>query len=259
MSIQRIYNRRVPESLPPHRMLTRVSLGLPGAVDLRPYCGPVKDQGSEGCCTGESGSGGLEWVFRRYLKQEPILSPQFFYTSELIHDGDFPQDSGSDGNTLCAVAVTLGCCEEELSPFVAGQIIQPTAEQISNAKKYALGAYHGVAGSQVAASVLGDPVPWVLNLGFTVYESFESDAVASSGVMPIPEAGEQVLGGHEVLVVGYDLADTATLRPVGSAPSFLVKNSWGTDWGIGGFFWMPQAILDATDTDIKIVHAGHPW
>lgn len=259
MSIQRVYNRHIPDPLPQHRMLNRITVGLPGSVDLRPWCGPVKDQGSEGCCTGESGSGGLEWVHRRYLNKQPILSPQFFYACELQCDGDFPQDNGSDGNTLCAVAVTKGCCEESLMPFVAGQIIAPTAEQIANAKQYALGAYHGVGGSQTAASVLGDPVPWVLNIGFTVYESFESDAVASSGVMPIPETGEQVLGGHEVLGVGYDLGTTATIRPSGCPPAFLIKNSWGTGWGIGGYFWMPVSILDASDTDIKIIHAGNPW
>ena len=39
-------------------------------------------------------------------------------------------------------------------------------------------------------------------LGFTVYESFESDAVAASGIVPMPGAGEQHsqrTAGHAIL------------------------------------------------------------
>lgn len=78
--------------------------------------------------------------------------------------------------------------------------------------------------------------------GFTVYESFESAEVASTGIVPMPTAGEEVLGGHEVLAVGY-------LR---SEPRYaLCMNSWGsrqTDgsaWGVdgSGFFLLPWSYL----------------
>jgi C1A family cysteine protease len=78
---------------------------------------------------------------------------------------------------------------------------------------------------------LAEGFPFIF--GFTVYESFESDAVASTGVAPMPGPGERVLGGHAVLAVGYDDADQR----------FLVRNSWGTKWGNGGYFTMPYAYL----------------
>lgn len=254
------YDRKVPPPMPWHRMLTRVNRSIAEAVDLRSSCGPIKDQGNEGSCTGHAFSSAIEWICRRYLGKAPTLSPQFFYAEELIFDGDFPNDDGSDGLTGCNVAVTKGCCEESLFPYVAGSITSPTAAQCANALKYAMGAYHGVAGSQVALTVLGDPVPWPVAIGFTVYESFESDEVTKTGVMPIPAATEQVLGGHEVCGCGgYDIGANPTLRPAGCPPALLIQNSWGSDWGIGGFFWMPLPILDASDTDIKIVHSGKPW
>lgn len=69
-------------------------------------------------------------------------------------------------------------------------------------------------------------------IGFTVYASFESDAVAASGVVPMPTAGEGVLGGHSVLLVGFQTDGT-----------WICRNSWGVGWGQGGYFTMPQAYL----------------
>lgn len=252
------YDRTVSPPLPWHRMITRINRTIAETSDLRSTCGLVKNQGTEGSCTAHAGTSGAEWQFRRYFKKAPIFSPQFTYAEELIADGDFPNDNGSTGQTACEVAINKGFCELSLYPYVAGQINRPTASQEANARQWALGAYHGVAGSQVAASVLGDPTPWPVLIGFTVYDSFEGEW-AIPGVMPLPGSGEGVLGGHEVLGVGYDIGDTPKLRPQGCPPAFLIQNSWGADWALSGFFWMPASILDASDTDIKIVHAGKPW
>jgi len=69
--------------------------------------------------------------------------------------------------------------------------------------------------------------------GFTVYESFESDAVAKTGDVPMPGTDEQVLGGHCVMAVGYDDQEG----------KFICRNSWGTSWGDAGYFYMPYAYL----------------
>jgi C1A family cysteine protease len=49
----------------------------------------------------------------------------------------------------------------------------------------------------------------------------------------MPGKGEQLLGGHAVLAVGYD--DTTQ--------HFIVRNSWGADWGDQGYFTIPYAYL----------------
>jgi C1A family cysteine protease len=69
--------------------------------------------------------------------------------------------------------------------------------------------------------------------GFTVYESFESAAVAASGQVPMPAPGEAVIGGHAVMAAGYD--DTNQ--------RFIVRNSWGAGWGKNGCFTIPYAYL----------------
>jgi C1A family cysteine protease len=253
------YDRRIPETLPSYRMLTKTVANLPTSVDLRSSSGPIKNQGNLGSCTGHAFTSAMEWIFRRYLSKQPILSPLFFYAEELIQDGDFPNDDGSDGLTACNVGVTKGCCEDSLYPDSSQKIEQPTADMIANALQYTMGAYHGVSNSQTALSILGDPTPWPVEIGFTVYDSFEGDWDIP-GVMPMPQPGENVLGGHEVVMTGgYDIGATPTLRPSGCPPAVLIQNSWGSAWGLEGYFWMPLPVLDAADTDLKIIHAGKPW
>jgi len=69
--------------------------------------------------------------------------------------------------------------------------------------------------------------------GFTVYESFEGDKVAKTGIVPMPQSDEKTVGGHAVMAVGYD--DTAR--------QFLVRNSWGPKWGLKGYFKIPYSYL----------------
>jgi len=74
---------------------------------------------------------------------------------------------------------------------------------------------------------LAEGYPFVF--GFTVYEAFESAVVAKSGQLNLPGKNEQNVGGHAVCAVGYD----------DRAGRLLVRNSWGADWGLGGYFTMP--------------------
>ena len=69
--------------------------------------------------------------------------------------------------------------------------------------------------------------------GFSVYESFETQAVAKTGKVPMPKSKEKQLGGHAVLAVGYDDA----------SKRFIVRNSWGTGWGLQGYFTIPYDYL----------------
>jgi Papain family cysteine protease len=233
---------------------------VPMVVDLRQHCGASKNQGQLGSCTGHAFASALEWICRAYLGKQPTLSPLYVYAKELIADGEFPNDDGSNGETGSNVVIASGACEDSLYPDALQKIEQPTSAMDQNAGLYRMGAYHGLASSSTAQSVLGDPTPWPVEIGFTVCSSFESDAVAESGVYS-PQPGESVLGGHEVLAVGYDVGATPTLRPANCPPAFLIQNSWGTGWGWNGsgFFWMDARVLDDAQTDLKIVHSGSPW
>ena len=89
--------------------------------------------------------------------------------------------------------------------------------------------------------------------GFSVYESFETQTVARTGRIPMPESGETMLGGHAVVAVGYDDAGEC----------FIVRNSWGEKWGLQGHGLMPYAYLSNPDLaadfwTIRVVETEKP-
>ena len=241
---------------------------LPPAISLAAFAGPIKNQGDEGSCTAESGSSYIEWGCRAYLKQAPILSAQDLYANELIADGDFPNDYGSQPRTTCQVLTKQGVCPESLYPFVSGQILAPTPAQAAAALPYKWAGYHSVAGSAAAVACLGNPLrPWPVLFAFDVYESFESQAVADSGIYS-PKSGESMVGGHQMVALGYDVGATPTLRPAGCPPAVLCQNSWDTDWGckapLGaglfsptrGFVWIAAPVADDPQTDLWMLFPG---
>jgi len=69
--------------------------------------------------------------------------------------------------------------------------------------------------------------------GISVYSSFMSDHVASTGIVPMPGPHESLEGGHALTCVGSDDAKMA----------FLVRNSWGTGWGLEGYCWIPYSYM----------------
>lgn len=79
-------------------------------------------------------------------------------------------------------------------------------------------------------------------LGIPLYESFESEEVAKSGIIPMPADNERFCGLHAVLITGFDQdADTATL-----------DNSWG-DWGRNGRAIIPMDYLTEMADDAWLV------
>ncbi len=223
---------------------------LPPLIEFTTLCGPVKDQKQEGSCTAHSKSSIREYLARKFQNLSPILSPQFLYVQELLAENTFPTDGGAQPRTGCSVLASVGCCEEGMEPYVAGQIVMPTAAQLNNAKRWIGGAYHRIIDPTDIFSCLASGYP--ASIAFAVYDSFESDAVANTGRMPCPNvAKEQFLGRHDVMACGYDVLSM----------SIICQNSWGSSWGQAGRFHMPFSVLNDPNlvSDIWMCHLGKPW
>ena len=128
--------------------------------------------------------------------------------------------------------VTLGACAEALWPYRPAKFAaKPGAACYRDGLAHQVTSYRRILDLEGMQTCLAEGFPFVF--GFSVYESFESKQVARTGVAPMPKASERALGGHAVLAVGYDDAKRR----------FLVRNSWGTRWGMDGYFTMPYAYL----------------
>ncbi|HET7634059.1 MAG TPA: C1 family peptidase [Burkholderiales bacterium] len=207
---------------------------FPPKTDLRRQCPAVYDQGELGSCTGNAIAGAVQFD-RRKLKRRPDFVPSrlFIYYNERVIEHTVESDSGAQIRDGIKSVAKLGVCPETEWPYdIAKFAVKPPATCYRHAKKYrAIGYQRVVQSLAQMKGCLASGYPFVF--GFTVYESFESDQVARTGVVPMPAAAEKVLGGHAVLAVGYD--DTAQ--------RFIVRNSWGRRWGIAGYFTMPYAYL----------------
>jgi hypothetical protein len=203
---------------------------LPPVVDLRPMCTPVRDQGQEGSCSGFSTAAFKELNCAVWSGSSgPIggyLSPAYLYGRTRMAEGTFPQDSGCSVADEFSVLSAWGVCPESFMPYNQDPAEAPTPPCDVAAKSYRCGVPSVVDTSDPVnlKTLLAKSKPAVI--GFTVYQSFED--TGPDGVVRMPDPStESVLGGHAVLVCGYD------------GTGWLIRNSWGSGWANGGYCVQP--------------------
>ena len=207
---------------------------LPESVDLRSGCPPVYDQGQLGSCTANAIGGALEFAQIKQKSKSPFTpSRLFIYYNERVIEHTVDSDSGAQIRDGVKSVHKLGAPPETDWPYDINQFShKPPEKAYTDAKNYQTILYQRVTPTLgQLKGCLASGFPFVF--GFTVYESFESQEMANTGHLGMPGSGEKQLGGHAVLAVGYQ----------DSSQSFIVRNSWGADWGIKGYFTMPYPYL----------------
>ena len=239
--------------LPDHRDLMYAvphavaAAALAAKVDLRPQCPPVYDQGQLGSCTANAIAGAIEFDQIKQKLTEFAPSRLFIYYNERVIEHDVSLDNGAQIRDGIKSVAKQGVCAETSWPYSDQNMDphpcpqcpyakKPTPACFAEAAKHKLQNYQRlVAQLNLLKGCLASGYPFVF--GFTVYESFESEQVANTGIVPMPGPTEKVVGGHAVVAVGYD----------DSTEQFIVRNSWGTSWGLKGYFMMPYAYLTNTN------------
>jgi len=166
------------------------------------------------------------------------FSRLFIYWNERVIEGDTNEDNGAqlrDGITSLA---NTGACTEALWPYNTQVAFSaPNSTCFAQASLHKISSYQSLDNTDINAlkSCLASGYPFVF--GFQVFGSFESESVATNGIVPMPSAADEPQGGHAVMCVGYN----------DSTQTFTVRNSWGPDWGDEGYFYLPYAYMTSSD------------
>lgn len=204
---------------------------FPAKVDYRAKMGTILDQGSLGSCTANAIASAFQYNLTK--QKMPSYSPSrlFIYYNERLLEGTVAEDSGAYIRDGIKTLNTYGACPEVVWPYKISQFAVKPPEQAYKvaAQDKATGYYRVNVDANSIKTALASGFPVIT--GMLVYSSFETYAVAKTGKVPMPGRYDYLLGGHAVLIVGFDEA----------TQQFIVRNSWGTSWGDRGYFYLPYA------------------
>ena len=220
---------------------------FPAAFSTRAKQPAIWDQGRLGSCTSLGNKRIAQYALQKIPAQANIqLSALFIYYCERMLEGTVAQDAGANIRDGIKALAQYGACEENLWPYNVSLFAKaPPGPAFTDALQFEALTYtsldHGpvITEEAIKDSLLADfPVVY----GQDLYESFESDAVAQSGLVPMPLPHEQYIGGHCTVITGWD----DNYKGLGAY--YEVANSWNTNWGDKGYFWMPKAYIESNRT-----------
>lgn len=226
--------------------------GLPKSIDLRPMCPPIYDQGTLGSCTGNGLAAAFAFNEHKKLQSNKLQSNKlqsnklqsnkswfmpsrlFIYYNERRMEGTIPDDAGACIADGVKSIHDVGVCSESHWPYDITKFThQPPTLLYKEAEKHRTNKYRRLTNDLIQLKTALAQNSLIV-FGICVYESFQSDEVARTGIVPMPKPNEQFLGGHCIVLCGYN-DETST---------FIVRNSWGTQWGQQGYCEMPYAYIN---------------
>ena len=217
---------------------------LEDRVDLREYASPVEDQYDLGSCTGNALTSAYEMLTRIQAPEKFVeLSRLFVYYNIRLIEGTADIDSGAYLRDGIKAIRRHGLCKEDLWPYVTEEFATPPPKICyDDARTRSIKNYRKLSGVTDILDALNNKRP--VAFGMAVYDGF-MDLNRFNSVLDVPPVGEPSIGGHAMLMVGYDLLKK----------QFLALNSFGLDWGVQGYCWITfnyvrQEIYDVWTFDL---------
>jgi len=218
----------------PAPMLAAPQMTLPDRIDLRNLCSPIEDQRNTGSCVACSIVGALEFHQRKAGLPVTDLSRLFLYYNARALAGMEAQDSGSFIHHGMAALMAHGICEERMWPYQEAMFAtRPTQACYQNATHYEAVQFARTPKGTPALTALAQGLPVVFGMSVPL-NCFQ--VAGQTGVMPMPEelSDPGQMAGHAMTIVGYDIPER----------SYLIRNSWGESYGVGGYFKIPFDVME---------------
>jgi C1A family cysteine protease len=213
----------------PKLVISGTAGGIPPAMDLRPYCSAVENQGQLNSCAANSVVGAMEYLRNRMNLPPVELSRLFvYYNARKLADRE-KDDQGTLMHHALAAVLAYGVCEERMWPYQEAMVNEaPTNACYSNATRYEAIEYARADTPDLILAALGSGLPVVFGAFFP--QEFYWEA-SRTGAMPLVAQAntERPAMGHAMLLVGYDL----------QTRMFIIRNSYGTDFGRQGYALVP--------------------
>jgi C1A family cysteine protease len=205
---------------------------LPQKVDLRPFMTAVENQKTLSSCTANATAGAYEYLAKKHLKNRAFeVSRLFVYYNARLRASSNIQDKGSYIQYAIDSLHKLGACTEETWPYDTKKVNdKPHGTTYSEAANFKVQESKNIPTDLNAwKQCLAEGYPIIF--GIALFKGFD-DCNKNKGIVPMPspdEASRQAHGLHAMLCVGYSDVDQM----------FIVRNSWGEQWGDKGYCYMP--------------------
>jgi C1A family cysteine protease len=247
-------------------------LSLEATSDHRNEFTSIRSQGFLGSCTAFAAAGLIQYMQKKAFGSYTEVSPRFIYkaTRNLLH---WVGDTGAFLRTAMGTLTVFGAPPEEFWRYNGARDdsnpdfdIEPTAfcyafGQSYQAIKYVRLDQPNMSTAQVLETIKNNiSVGLPSMFGFTCYESLDQ-SWSNAGMIPFPTPQEGIIGGHAVVIAGYD--DNKEIRNTSADKStvgaFLIRNSWGTNWGESGYGWIPYEYVNSGEANDFWIVLSSEW
>lgn len=224
----------------------QIVAAMPSKLDLRDTLPTwvVKDQKATGACAGFSAASLCEYAFIKSgrLPSNMQINPRSIWMGAKETDSftgtptTYIEQEGTSLTAVLRILQSLGCVTTDFMPFESLYTKSLQSYQLQAARLRILSFFN-----------LGKSIDswrkWLSQYGpiyaaITVDSSWQNASLTNGPLKNYNSS--QIYGGHAVVICGYDMANKM----------ILFKNSWGSNWGDGGYVWASeswcnQAVLEA--------------
>lgn len=217
--------------------LAKARYAVKSPLDLRQFQPEVYNQYDIGSCVGNAVAGVAECVMS--LQGQTPFTPsrlQLYYEGRKAI-GTIPVDSGCMIRDVFKFMAKHGAGPESLWPYNPKKFRKqpPKKVYLAGEDHQAISYYAVHESTDGVYGALNDTCP--VAVGIVLFPSFMSDETRKTGIVAMPGQNERPIGGHAVVVVGYEKRH------------WIVRNSWGKEWGDSGYFYLPEDYLEILGSD----------